>query len=89
MVSTGAAAVEQDGAEVLFPGCMSLAFMQVHDEVADRLGVPLLDPATIVLEQATTWGRHGNVQSAATYPEPNYGKLDALLGAPTAEPADD
>jgi len=89
MVETGRLAVEEDGAEALIPGCMSLAFMQVHDEVADRLGVPLLDPATVVLEQAATWGRHGIAQSAATYPEPNYGKLDGLLGAPTAEPADD
>lgn len=89
MVETGRRAVEEDGAEALIPGCMSLAFMQVHDEIADHLGVPLLDPATIVLEQATTWGRHGISQSKATYPAPKYEKLDALLGTKAPEPADD
>lgn len=88
MVETGRLAVEEDGAEALIPGCMSLAFMQVHDEIADRLGVPLLDPATVVLEQATAWGRHGIAQSKSTYPSPKYEKLDALLGA-TSKATDD
>lgn len=89
MVETGRQAVEEDGAEALIPGCMSLAFMQVHDEVAAQVGVPLLDPATIVLEQAATWGRHGITQSKSTYPAPKYEKLDDLLGPVSPEPADD
>jgi allantoin racemase len=82
MVETGRNAVEEDGAEVLIPGCMSLAFMQVHDEIESQLGVPFLDPASIALEQAAVWGRHGISQSTATYPSPKYEKLDDLLEAP-------
>lgn len=90
MVSEGRAAVEEDGAEALFPGCMSLSFAQRHDEIQERVGVPFLDPATIALEQAASWARHGVVQSSKAYPEPKFEKLDGLLGTEaTAEASDD
>lgn len=82
MVSEGRAAVEEDGAEALFPGCMSLSFAQRHTEIQDRVGVPFLDPATIALEQAASWARHGVSQSSKAYPEPKFEKLDELLGSP-------
>jgi len=82
MVEVGRRAVEEDGAGVLFPGCMSLSFAQRHEEIRDRLGVPFLDPAAIALEQATAWARHGVVQSRVTYPEAPLEKLEGLLGAP-------
>jgi allantoin racemase len=90
MVTTGREAVEEDDAEALFPGCMSLSFAQRHDEIRDRIGVPFLDPATIALEQAASWARHGVVQSSETYPEPKFEKLGGLLGADAAPaPSDD
>jgi allantoin racemase len=89
MVREGRAAVEEDGAEALFPGCMSLAFAQQHEAVQSQLGVPFLDPASIALEQAASWARHGVVQSAKTYPEPKMEKLGDLLGESAATPADD
>lgn len=79
MVTEGKAAVEEDGAEALFPGCMSLSFAQRHDEIKERIGVPFLDPATIALEQAASWARHGVRQSSKTYPEPKFEKLGKLL----------
>lgn len=85
MVDTGRLAVEEDGAEALIPGCMSLAFMQVHEDVGSRLGVPLLDPVAIVLEQAAMWARHGIAQSGDTYPSPRFHKLDGLVGAPATD----
>ncbi len=88
MVREGKAAVEEDGAEALFPGCMSLSFAQRHDEIEERVGVPFLDPASIALEQAAAWARHGVAQSAKTYPEPKFEKLGDLLGEPPAA-ADD
>jgi allantoin racemase len=89
MVEVGTLAVEEDGAEALFPGCMSLSFAQRHDEIRDRVGVPFLDPATLALEQAATWARHGVTQSRVTYPSPNFEKLDGLLGAGAETAADD
>jgi allantoin racemase len=80
MVTEGQAAVEEDGAEALFPGCMSLAFAQQHEAVQSALGVPFLDPAALSLEQAATWARHGVAGSARTYPAPDRSKLDGLLG---------
>jgi allantoin racemase len=89
MVEVGTLAVEEDGAEALFPGCMSLSFAQRHDEIEERVGVPFLDPATIALEQATAWARHGITQSKSTYPSPTFEKLDDLLGSVGATAADD
>lgn len=82
MVDVGRQAVEEDGAEALFPGCMSLSFAQRHDEIEQRIGVPFLDPATIALEQAAFWARHGIAQSGKTYPEAPLEKLGPLLGQP-------
>lgn len=88
MVREGKAAVEEDGAEALFPGCMSLSFAQRHDEIEERVGVPFLDPASLALEQAATWARHDVTQSPKTYPEPKFEKLGDLLGG-TPAAADD
>jgi allantoin racemase len=89
MVREGTAAVEEDGAEALFPGCMSLSFAQRHDEIEERVGVPFLDPASLALEQAATWARHGVAQSPKTYPEPKFEKLGRLLGEEPAAAGDD
>lgn len=83
MVKEGAAAVEEDGAEALFPGCMSLSFAQRHEEIEERVGVPFLDPASLALEQAATWARHEVAQSSETYPEPKFEKLGDLLDGPS------
>jgi allantoin racemase len=84
MIDVGRRAVEEDGAEALFPGCMSLSFAQRHDEIEAAVGVPFLDPASIALEQADAWARHGLAQSPETYPEPDRSKLGGLLGEPAA-----
>lgn len=89
MIEVGQAAVDEDDAEALFPGCMSLSFAQRHDEIERKVGVPFLDPATLALEQAAVWARHGVVQSPKTYPEPKWEKLGDLLGEPAAQPGDD
>lgn len=79
MITTGQAAVEEDGAGALVPGCMSLSFMQVHDEIADELGVPFLDPVRIGLGTAAMWVQWGISQSPATYPKPDRTSLGGLL----------
>lgn len=86
MISVGRDAVEEDHAEVIFPGCMGLSFAQRHDEIERQIGVPFLDPATIALEQAALWARHGISQSKKTYPNPPHEKLGGLLSDPRAVP---
>lgn len=78
MIATGRAAVREDNASALIPGCMSLSFMQVHDRVADALGVPFLDPVRIGLGTAAMWARWGVAQSPTAYPEPDEAKLREL-----------
>ena len=88
MIDAGRDAVTDDGAEALVPGCMSLSFMQVHDEIADAVGVPFVDPVTASLETASTWARHGMTHSREAYPSADRSKLDELLG-PSPLTADD
>lgn len=68
MVREATNAVAEDGAESVIPGCMSLAFMQVHDHVADGLGVPFLDPVRTSLGTAAMWAKQDLRHSPITYP---------------------
>lgn len=79
MVAAGRQAVDDDGADAVIPGCMTLAFLQVHDEIADELGVPFLDPARIGLGTTAMWARWGISQSATAYPPADRSKLGGLL----------
>jgi allantoin racemase len=89
MIDAGRAAVTEDGAEALVPGCMSLSFMQVHDEIAEAVGVPFIDPVTASLETASMWARHGITHSREAYPSADRSKLDGLLGADPLTADDD
>jgi allantoin racemase len=80
MRETGRLAVEEDGAEVLVPGCASLSFVQAHDRLTESLGVPFLDPVRIALATAELWARHGVSHSPLAYPPAPREKLDGLLG---------
>lgn len=79
MRETGLRAVEEDGAEVVIPGCASLSFMQAHDELTEALGVPFLDPVRIALATAGLWAKHGISHSPSAYPPAPREKLDGLL----------
>lgn len=68
MAREAEATVAEDGAEAVIPGCMSLAFMQVHDSVAADLGVPFLDPVRISLGTAAMWAEQDITHSRLTYP---------------------
>jgi allantoin racemase len=79
MRETGQLAVEEDGAEVLIPGCASLSFMQSHDHLSEELGVPFLDPVRIALATAELWVNHGITHSRLAYPKAPREKLGGLL----------
>lgn len=89
MAAAGRAAIDEDGADVLIPGCMGLAFMQVHEEIAAELGVPFLDPVTLSLETARTWAEHGLAQSPTASPTIDRSRLTGLVGEPRTTPSTD
>ena len=61
-------AVEEDGAEVLVLGCMSMAFHDVAEEVQERLGVPVVNPAPVSLAMAAMMVRNGLSHSKRAWP---------------------
>lgn len=89
MIAAGRAAIEEDDADVLIPGCMGLAFMQVHDEITAELGVPFLDPVTLSLETARTWAKHGLAQSPSAFPTFDRSRLSGLTSEPKTTPSTD
>lgn len=79
MIATSRLAVEEDGAESVIPGCMSLAFMRAHEAVQSAVSVPVLDPAAIALETAETWARHEIRPSRLSYPRFDGSPYDTLF----------
>ena len=59
IVDVGRRCVEEDGAQVLVLGCMSMAFLGIDSEVQDRLGVPVVNPVIVSLKAAETMLAHG------------------------------
>ncbi len=79
MTEAGRAAVAEDGAEALIPGCMSLAFAETHGDVAETLPVPLLDPLGVALERAASRARLGLTASDRSYPPVGDDRVDDLF----------
>jgi allantoin racemase len=69
-VREGKKAIEEDGADVLIPGCMSMAFLGVAEDVQKELGIPVLNPAAVALKTAELYVRLGLSTSKRAYPTP-------------------
>jgi allantoin racemase len=52
IVQVGRRAIEQDGAEVLIFGCMTMSFLGVAPKLSDALGVPVINAAQAALKAA-------------------------------------
>lgn len=52
MVEEGRRAVEEDRADTLVLGCMSMGFLGVAEEMSERLGVPVVNPVRTSLKTA-------------------------------------
>jgi allantoin racemase len=50
MIEESRKAIENDKADVIILGCMSMAFMEISDEMQKILGVPVVNPAVISLK---------------------------------------
>jgi allantoin racemase len=46
------AAVEEDGADVVILGCMTMGFLEVAEELTEELGIPVINPSKTVLKFA-------------------------------------
>lgn len=52
IVKIGQKAVDQDGADVLVLGCMSMGFLEVAADVADIIKIPVINPALVAVKVA-------------------------------------
>lgn len=66
----GRKALEEDGADVLVLGCMSLAFLAVDRELSDSLGVPVVNPVVAGLKYLEALVAAGLRPSKLAYPKP-------------------
>jgi allantoin racemase len=70
-----AKAAEEQGAECLILGCMSLAYMLADELVQDSVIIPVLNPAKIALKTAEAFCALRLMHSPKTYPPADYEKL--------------
>lgn len=68
MIETGRKCIEEDGAEVLVPGCFG--FIGLAQEMQAALGVPVIDPAGAAVRLVETLVKLGLSQSKLSYPTP-------------------
>ena len=70
ILATSRRCIEEDGADVLVMGCMSMAFMSVERELSKRLDVPVVNPVLAALKTAETLLDLGLSHSRASWPSP-------------------
>jgi allantoin racemase len=86
LVLIGREAMNQDRADVLVLGCMSMAFLHVAEEMQELLDIPVINPAKTALKTAEALVTSGLVHSKIAYSLPpklatgNVINLDDLLG---------
>jgi allantoin racemase len=76
IAEAGRRAVDDDGADILVLGCMSMAFLDVTGEVQRRVGVPVVNPVIAALKTAEMTVLMGLAHSKLGYPMPP--KMDML-----------
>lgn len=82
MVAAGDRAVDRANIEAIVPGCMTLSYMRANAEIADRVGVPVVDPVAVGLETTMLLAKHGLTQSQVAYPTPRK-SIDDSMATPT------
>ncbi|MFM9941360.1 MAG: aspartate/glutamate racemase family protein [Hyphomicrobiaceae bacterium] len=70
-VAAARVAVDEDGADVLVLGCMSMAFLPgICETLSERVGVPVVNPVIAALKTAETVLALGISHSKAAWPRP-------------------
>lgn len=70
MLTEGRTAVDNDGADVLVLGCMSMGFLDVAEHMTAELGVPVVNPAKAALKLAESTVAQGLRHSRRAYMTP-------------------
>jgi allantoin racemase len=63
---------DDDGAEAVIPGNMSLAFLQQHREHTQQVGIPVLDPVSLSVKMAELLIALELTPSKCAYPSPRH-----------------
>lgn len=72
-IEAGSRAIKEDGADTLILGCMTMAFLEIADEVQRELQVPVVNPALAALKVAESLVSIGIAHSKKAYPFPPKG----------------
>lgn len=81
-VEQGKLAITEDRADTLIVGCMSMGFLGIAEAVAERLGVPVLNPGKVALKYAEALVGAGLSHSREAYmlpPKLASGKVASAL----------
>ena len=78
-IEIGRRAVEEDGADTLILGCMSMGFLGIAEEVTGELGVPVINPARAALGFAEALVGSGLTHSRRAYMTPPKLAADGAL----------
>lgn len=70
IVAVARRCIDEDGADVLVLGCMSMAFMGIERTLSDRLGAPVVSPVLAALKTAEAMLDMGLTHARTTWPEP-------------------
>ena len=70
MLAVGRRCIEEDGADVLVMGCMSMAFMGLERELSDRLAAPVVSPVLAALKTAELMLDMGVSHARTAWPSP-------------------
>ncbi len=70
VVEQGRRCLDDDGADTLVLGCMSMGFLGIAEEAADVLGVPVINPGKVALKTAEALVGAGLTHSKRAYMTP-------------------
>jgi allantoin racemase len=70
IATTGRCMAEEDGADVLVLGCMSMAFLDITEALQKRLGMPVVNPVMAALKTAEMLVAMHLSHSKSAYPAP-------------------
>jgi allantoin racemase len=70
LIEEGRRAIEQDGADTLILGCMTMGFLNVAEQMSTELGVPVINPGLVSLKMAEALVGAGLSHSKKAYMTP-------------------